>query len=290
MACTRRVVQEERFLRRDRLGVTDELDRLVGDVVGEVVAVFGRARLVDGVVVVDEVREPLVRLRAEETVEALEPASGRPVATRRRQVHLVFGAEVPLADRIGVPAEPTENLGEHSVFGRDRPARARKADRGFGDARHAVTSVVPARQQTRTGRRAQSGRVPLRVAQAVRRDAVEVRCIHRAAITVQRREPHVVEHDVHHVRRAGGCLRRFERRPVGCRVPDIDVDGAFERLSHSTILCLAYEFRHALEPSSPRGDHHRDGGSRPTASLRSGDCRSPTRRGSSPSARRTLLR
>ena len=35
-----RVVEEERLLRRDRLGVADELERLVGDVVGEVVALF----------------------------------------------------------------------------------------------------------------------------------------------------------------------------------------------------------------------------------------------------------
>src|SRR4029077_6157026 len=32
-----RVVQEERLLRSDRLGVLDELERLVGDVLGEVV-------------------------------------------------------------------------------------------------------------------------------------------------------------------------------------------------------------------------------------------------------------
>jgi hypothetical protein len=36
-----RVVQEERLLGRDRLRVLDELDRLVGQVVGEVVALLG---------------------------------------------------------------------------------------------------------------------------------------------------------------------------------------------------------------------------------------------------------
>jgi len=36
----RRVVQEERLVRRDGLGVPDELDRLVGDVIGQVVTLF----------------------------------------------------------------------------------------------------------------------------------------------------------------------------------------------------------------------------------------------------------
>src|SRR3954453_12474424 len=39
------VVEEERLLRRDRLRVLDELDRLVGDVLAEVVALFRRLRL-----------------------------------------------------------------------------------------------------------------------------------------------------------------------------------------------------------------------------------------------------
>jgi len=61
-----RVVQEERLVRRDRLSVLDELDRLVGNVIGEVVALLGRAWLIDGVVVVDQFRVPLIGLRAEE--------------------------------------------------------------------------------------------------------------------------------------------------------------------------------------------------------------------------------
>ena len=43
VAGARRVVEEERLLRRDRLGVLDELDRLVGEVLGEVVALLRRA-------------------------------------------------------------------------------------------------------------------------------------------------------------------------------------------------------------------------------------------------------
>ena len=89
VAGARRVVEEERLLGRDRLGVPDELERLVGDVLGEVVALLRRLRLVDRVVVVDELGVPLVGLGAEEAVPALEAAAARPVAPRRRQVHLV---------------------------------------------------------------------------------------------------------------------------------------------------------------------------------------------------------
>ena len=116
-----RVVEEERLLWRDRLGVPDELERLVGDVLGEVVALLRRLRLVDEVVVVDELGIPLVGLRAEEPVPALEAAAAGPVAARRRQVHLMRGAEVPLADHVGVPAQLAQDLGEHAVLGRDVP-------------------------------------------------------------------------------------------------------------------------------------------------------------------------
>ena len=53
----RRVVEEERLLGREHLGVLDELQRLVGHVLGEVVALLRRARRVDGMAVVDQLRD-----------------------------------------------------------------------------------------------------------------------------------------------------------------------------------------------------------------------------------------
>ena len=172
---TRRVVEEERLVRGDHLGVLDELQRLVGDVLGEVVALLGGLRLVHRVVVVDQVRVPLVRLGAEEPVEPLEPPADRPVPPGRGDVDLRLRAQVPLADHVGVPAPFGQDLGEHPVLRRDRPARVREPDRGLGDARHRVAGVVPPGQQARPGRRAQRGRVPLRVAHALVDDPVDVR-------------------------------------------------------------------------------------------------------------------
>jgi hypothetical protein len=51
----------------------DQLDRLVGQVLAEVVALLGLARLADRGVVLGQVRIPLVGLTAEEPVEAFEP-------------------------------------------------------------------------------------------------------------------------------------------------------------------------------------------------------------------------
>ena len=104
------VVEEIWLLGRDRLGIVDELDGLVGEIASEVVALLWRARLVDRMVVVDEIRIPLIGLGAEEAIEALEPASGWPVAAGGGKVHLIGWAEVPLADNIGVPAGLTEDL------------------------------------------------------------------------------------------------------------------------------------------------------------------------------------
>ena len=226
------VVEEVRLVRRHRLGVLDELERLVGDVVGQVIALFRGARRVHRVVVVDQVRVPLVGLGAEEAVEPLGSPAARPVAAGRREVHLVRRAQVPLADQVGVPAAFGQDLREHAVLGRDRAAGVGEADGGLGDAGHAVARVVAAGEQARAGGRAQRGGVPLGVAHSLRGDPVDIRRRDRPAVAAHGREAHVVKHDVHDIGRVLRRLGRLERRPVGFRVADVDVDGPLERLRH----------------------------------------------------------
>ena len=55
-----REVEEERLARRGLLLVLDQADRLVGEVLGEVVAVLGRARRLDEAVVAHQLGRPLV--------------------------------------------------------------------------------------------------------------------------------------------------------------------------------------------------------------------------------------
>ena len=85
-------MQVERLVRVDLLGVGDELDRLVDQVLAQVIALLGRARWLDLVVVVDEVGIPLAGVAAQEAVEALEAAPERPAVVRARGGLLVGSA------------------------------------------------------------------------------------------------------------------------------------------------------------------------------------------------------
>ena len=79
-----REVAEPRTVGVDRLLVADEGHRAIGDVLGEVVALFGQARLVDRFAIEIELRVPLARVAAEEAVEAIEAEDGaaRPPVVR----------------------------------------------------------------------------------------------------------------------------------------------------------------------------------------------------------------
>ena len=97
-------VEEERLLAVDVAQVAEVLDGVVGEVLGEVVALGERARRLHRVVVAVEGGHELVRLAAVEPVPALEAATERPAAAVGGHVRLVLGREVPLADRVrGVP-------------------------------------------------------------------------------------------------------------------------------------------------------------------------------------------
>ena len=140
----RAVVHEERLVRSDLLRIGDELDRLVSDVGAEVVSVFRLRWLFHRVVVVDEIWIPLARFAAEESVEPFEPAAQWPVALCRRQVHFVFGAQVPLAQHVGVVPLVDEHLRNGRRFERDVTVGIREPRCGLADAGHADGGVVPA--------------------------------------------------------------------------------------------------------------------------------------------------
>ena len=187
-------------------------------------------------VVVDEVGVPLVRLPAEESVEALEPASQRPLPLRRGHVHLVFRRQMPLADGVGVPARATQDLGEVRALERNVTVRVGIAVGDLRDPRHAVRRVVPARHETGPGRRAQRRRVEVRERESRIGDPLDVRRRNQTSERLHRREADVVKDDVDDV----GCsLRRrrlLERAPVRRRVLDVDVDPSREPLRHDRSL------------------------------------------------------
>ena len=113
-------VQEEGLAGRALLLVLDHADRLIGQVLAQVVAVLGAAGRVDVVVVAHEVRRPVVGVALEEAVVALEAEAERPGVERPGRGALPARGEVPLADGQGRVA-PRRAAGAGSaaaVFGR----------------------------------------------------------------------------------------------------------------------------------------------------------------------------
>ena len=93
-------VEEERLLRLRRPQVPHELDGVVDEVLGEMIPVLPASGRRGAVVIVQQGRGELVRLAAEEPVEALEAPAQRPAGPRRAQVVLVLRRQVPLADGV----------------------------------------------------------------------------------------------------------------------------------------------------------------------------------------------
>ena len=114
-------VQEERLVRRDLLGVGDERDRLVDQVLGQVIALLRGARRLDLMVVVDQLRIPLAGVATEEAVEALEATPQRPPVVRPGRRLELRRHQVLLADHVGVVAVLGQHLGQEPVLERDLP-------------------------------------------------------------------------------------------------------------------------------------------------------------------------
>ena len=220
-------VQEERLVRRDLLEVGDELDGLVGQIDGQVIALLGRLRRLDLVVVVDQVGIVLVGVAAEEAVVALEAAAERPAVVGAGRADLLGRGQVPLADAERVVAMRQQHLGQEAVLERDGAVGAGVARRALGDARHAVGVVVAPGQHARARRRAQRRGVHVGVAQPVLRQPVEVGRVDRRAVATELPVAGVVEHDEEHVRRAG--CRPHRRGPGRLRLADRAAHPAGER-------------------------------------------------------------
>jgi hypothetical protein len=221
------------LLRLRLLGVADHAQRLVGEVLGEVVAVLGPVRLLDVAVVLGEVRVPLVGLAADEPVEAVVAQPEGPVLLRRAHRPRVDRRVVVLADPERAPAGVAQHGRHGGVLTRDVGVVAGEPGRGLGDRGEPVLMVVAPGQEHRTRRRAQRGRVPLRVGEPVVGQSLQCRHLDASTERRPRGESRVVEQDDEHVRRTLGRPVGQERRPVGCGVPDVEVDDSLEWLRHA---------------------------------------------------------
>ena len=219
MRCARREVDEERFVRQQRLLLARPGDELVRQVFGQVVALGGRLGRLDRRRALVQRRIPLVVLAADEAVEVLEPAAARrPRVERSRRARLPDRNLVALAELRGRISVELERQRQRRLRVGQHRALARGRGRDFRDAAHADRVMVAAGQQGLPRRRAQRRRVEARVLQSALRELLEVRRLARTAEHAGRAVADVIDENDQHVGRA---LRRPhvpDRRELRVRV------------------------------------------------------------------------
>ena len=139
-------------------------DRPSDEILGQVVAVLRQARLVDRLPIEEQLRVPLIRVAAEEAVEAVEAEHrpGRPAVVRARRCPSPPTACCATCRcrsscsraAWSIAAMPALSLRLAAVV-------ARETRRQLGDVRHPHRVMVATGEQARPRRRAQRGRVEL---------------------------------------------------------------------------------------------------------------------------------
>src|SRR6202020_1125078 len=106
------------LVRLEGLMAVQPRDRVIREILAEVVALLGRLRRQHARRVADQVRLVLRSLAGEEAVEVLEADLARPVVKRARRRRLDRGRVVPLAKRRGRVPVVLEDLGaERAALG-----------------------------------------------------------------------------------------------------------------------------------------------------------------------------
>ena len=152
MSCARGVVQEERLIGCGDVSVLDELDRLVGQVAAQVVAFLRLPGLLDRVVVIGQLWEPLVGFAAQKTVVALEAAPERPAVVGTGCRGVFGGRQVPLADTEGVVAFLQQHLADHAPVEGQHAVVAGVTGGGLGNRGQPDRMVIAPGQDAATRR------------------------------------------------------------------------------------------------------------------------------------------
>ncbi len=217
----RRIPEEEGPVGTVDPELVEPPNRLVGEIGIEVIPLLRCRRRLDVGLVADQVRRPLVGLAVEEAVVALEADPGGP-RVERPVAALVTRGQVPLADRGGaVPLRP-QDLGQRPRLGRDLAGVPGEVEREVGQHAHPHPVMIAAGQQAGPRGGAHRGRVEVGEPQAPLGETVEIRRVEVGAVAPELREPEVVEHDHHDVRRPAPVGRPGRhRRALGCRQTDV---------------------------------------------------------------------
>ena len=215
----RREVDEEGLVRGERLLLRHPRHGLVGHVLHEVIALFGRFLGFDRRRAFVQRRVPLVRLAADEAVEIFETAAaGRPGVERpdrARLPHRHFVAFAELRRRVAVelqrPRQRRNRIGQNGIVS-GRPGG------DFRDAAHAGGMVIAPGQQGLAARRTEGRGVKAIVLQTDRRQFLRVRRLAGAAERARRAEPGVVNQDDQDVGRALRRTQLLDRREFAVRI------------------------------------------------------------------------
>ena len=212
-------VGEERLVGHQRLLLTDPVDRVVGHVLGEVVALLRGAVGLDRHGAVVDGRGVLVRLAADEAVEVLEATAARgPGVERAHRARLPHRHLVALAELRGRVAVQLQRLGERRRRVRADRAVARRRGRDLRDPAHADRVVVATGEKSLAGRRAQGRRVEAVVLQPVVGEPLGGRRRAGPAERARGAEAAVVDEDDEDVRSALGRAQRLDRGKLGVRI------------------------------------------------------------------------
>jgi len=156
---------EPRLRRIAGLLVANHLQRLIDEILGEVITLFRTIGLVDEFVVFDEVRIPLVSFAADEAVVTVETLLQRPFAAAGAGSDILFRHVVIFAEPERAPAGLLQNLADRRALRRKPATPTGESLRRFRNARTSIEMVIAAGQESRARRRAKRGRVPLGVHQ-----------------------------------------------------------------------------------------------------------------------------
>ncbi len=195
-------IQEERLPRRGVAQVLDAPNRRVDQILGQVVALLGRARRRDEPVVSHQLGGPLIGVTPVESVEVLEAHGERPALERAGRGLLPARRQVPLAHGERAVAGVAEYTRQCRGARRDARVVAGEAHRDVGEEAHAHRVVIAAGEQRRARGRAHRRDVEAVEAQAAGGEPVDHRRRDVGAEAAELGEAEVVEHDHDHVRRA----------------------------------------------------------------------------------------
>ena len=195
MAGPEREVGEERTIGRRADVIAREGDGVIDEIFGDVVAVLGRGRWIDVVVVVDELWAELVGLSLQEAVEAVEALRQRPIVERARRPGLVHRRKVPLADHVRAETLCAQNFCKSRSRAWDGAAHVGEARVEVRDGSHPDGVMVAAGEHRRPSRRAQRGGVEVHKADATVRKPIEVRRRDGRPVAAEVGEADVVDSD-----------------------------------------------------------------------------------------------